>query len=100
MASYHKNTPTKKYTRDVPLNEIQLELSCTLCGDVKNRLQKIFSKNGQAQIVFTEEDPMKSNKIVFAGDQLTRVRFAGAKDLLQGAHTPTDRLEHYRRLSQ
>lgn len=40
------------------------------------------------------EDPLMNVKIPCFGDQLTRVRIAGAKDLRAGAHNPKDRLDH------
>ena len=47
-----------------------------------------------AHVLSTSNGTMYSMKIPFAGDQLTKVKFAGAKDLLTGAHTPADKFEH------
>ena len=40
------------------------------------------------------DDPLARVRIPCFGDQLTRVRLAGAKDLRAGSHTPQDRLDH------
>ena len=42
----------------------------------------------------SDSDPLHGVKIPCFGDQLTRVRFAGAKDLRAGCHTPKQRLDH------
>ena len=42
----------------------------------------------------SDDDPLRGIKIPCFGDQLTRVRFAGAKDLRAGCHTAKQRLDH------
>ena len=44
--------------------------------------------------VFSEHDPLQGVKIPCFGDELTRVRFAGARDLRSGCHTAKQRLDH------
>lgn len=40
------------------------------------------------------EDHLQNISVPFGGDQLTRVRFVGAKDLRRGCHTAKDRFDH------
>ncbi|XP_028416394.1 uncharacterized protein LOC114540402 [Dendronephthya gigantea] len=44
--------------------------------------------------VETDTDPLCGVKVPCFGDQLTRVRFAGARDLRSGCHTAKQRLDH------
>ncbi|XP_028407915.1 uncharacterized protein LOC114530546 [Dendronephthya gigantea] len=44
--------------------------------------------------VGSQTDPLEGVKIPCFGDELTRVRFAGARDLRSGCHTPKQRLDH------
>ena len=44
--------------------------------------------------IASESDPLRGVRIPCYGDQLTRVRFAGAKDLRAGCHSAKQRLDH------
>ena len=44
--------------------------------------------------VASSDDPMPGVKIPCYGDQLTRVRLAGSKDLRAGCHSASQRLDH------
>jgi hypothetical protein len=44
--------------------------------------------------ISSDTDPLQGVKIPCFGDELTRVRFAGARDLRSGCHTAKQRLDH------
>ena len=44
--------------------------------------------------ISSETDPLSGVKVPCFGDELTRVRFAGARDLRSGCHTAKQRLDH------
>ena len=44
--------------------------------------------------VSSTSDALQNVKVPCFGDQLSRVRFAGAKDLRSGSHTARDRFDH------
>lgn len=57
-------------------------------------LQSASAQPGAHVTRHDDDDHMKNVCVPFGGDQLTRVRFAGAKDLRRGCHIAKDRFEH------
>lgn len=100
----------KKYSECVEVLD-QLEkwteeiyTSAGLCQPVQDAVQAAPPLIGQSsrpdqpashcQPVPSADDPLSGIKIPCFGDQLTRVRLAGAKDLRAGCHSAKERLDH------
>jgi hypothetical protein len=76
--------------REVSLNEdLSSELETTL-PSTTNPDQPLSHVHPAADL----NDPLAKIKVPCYGDQLTRVRVAGAKDLRAGCHTAKDRTDH------
>lgn len=90
---FYENTLEDIYTKagiiNVPANAAQAMPHGSLEG-----MQSAPDQPGAHANVNDAEDHMKDVCVPFGGDQLTRVRFAGAKDLRKGCHTAKDRFDH------
>lgn len=92
LCSY-ENTLEEIYLKagviNVPPNAVQATPHGSLEG-----MQSAPDQPGAHTNINDADDHMKHVCVPFGGDQLTRVRFAGAKDLRKGCHTAKDRFDH------
>lgn len=90
---FYENTLEEIYSKagviNVPRNTAQAMPNGSLEG-----MQSAPDQPGAHITRHDDDDHMKDVCVPFGGDQLTRVRFAGAKDLRKGCHTAKDRFEH------
>lgn len=69
----------------------QMNKQNTLCIENQSRPDQPAS---HIPPVASSDDPLSGVKVPCFGDQLTRVRLAGAKDLRRGCHSARERLDH------
>lgn len=90
---FYENTLEEIYSKvgviNVPRNTAQAMPKGSLEG-----MQSAPDQPGAHITRHDDDHHMKDVCVPFGGDQLTRVRFAGAKDLRKGCHTAKDRFEH------
>lgn len=90
---FYENTLEEIYSKagviNVPRNTAQAMPNGSLEG-----MQSAPDQPGAHITRHDDDDHLKDVCVPFGGDQLTRVRFAGAKDLRKGCHTAKDRFEH------
>lgn len=90
---FYENTLEDIYSKADKITVLQDAVQAMPSGSLKG-MQSAPDQPGAHITRNDDQDHMKDVCVPFGGDQLTRVRFAGAKDLRKGCHTSKDRFEH------
>lgn len=90
---FYENTIEEIYSKAGVINMPRNDVQAMPNGSLEGR-QSAPDQPGAHVTQTDDDDHMKDVCVPFGGDQLTRVRFAGAKDLRKGCHTAKDRFDH------
>lgn len=90
---FYENTIEEIYTKAGEINQQHAQAPAIPHHSLQGEHSLPDQPGGHVNIP-DPNDPMEGISVPFGGDQMTRVRFVGAKDLRLGCHTAKDRFNH------